>query len=45
MTRDHLITFTCNVCEDTACECSTTEDVRPTRCPMQWIPCWRREGE
>lgn len=45
MTRDHLITFTCNVCEDTACECSTEGDIPPTRCTMQCIPQWKEARE
>lgn len=45
MTRDHLITYTCNVCEDTACEVSTEGAERPALCPLGLVPDWRREGE
>lgn len=36
-----LKNYTCNVCDDTACECSTEGDIPPTRCCMQCIPSWR----
>lgn len=39
----HVTIWTCNACEDVACEITSWEDPKhePRECPMHRIPAWK----
>lgn len=41
LNRPRIRTYTCNRCDDTACECSTEDELPPTHCCKNFIPAWR----